>query len=112
MPTISLELTDEQLSTITDQATEKGRSREDYIRDVLGVSAEPHLKILRKRVKALSTGTPFTIKAVMATDWIVLPVGIRLSLGRRFYKMVIDGEVAGVKPTGKDPEGTMNYRVD
>ncbi|MDR2649948.1 MAG: single-stranded DNA-binding protein, partial [Clostridiales bacterium] len=50
------------------------------------------------RVDKLENGTIFDIRAVMGTDWLVIPKGIRLALGRVFYQHVDKGLVNNVHP--------------
>ncbi|MCL2838656.1 MAG: single-stranded DNA-binding protein [Oscillospiraceae bacterium] len=45
------------------------------------------------RVSKLESGTIFNIREVFATDWKDIPKGIKLALGRVFYKNVSDKNV-------------------
>lgn len=51
---------------------------------------------LIKRVDKLPAGIKFNLKIIMSTDWIGIPRGIKLALGRVFYKNVAEGNIENV----------------
>jgi len=64
---------------------------------------------LLQRVDALENGTAFNIRAVMATDWVNIPKGIRLALGRVFFQHVDANKVENVTATQMDSAKTQWY---
>lgn len=63
------------------------------------------------RVSGLKEGTAFTVKMVLATDWPNIERGVRLALGRGFYKYVKAGKLKSVYETQKDSANVQWYRV-
>lgn len=64
---------------------------------------------LLSRVSKIQSGTKFNIKAVFGTDWINIPKGVRLSLGRAFFKHVNTNKVPGVRAIEPDKAKTQWY---
>lgn len=63
---------------------------------------------LLERVEALSSGTRFSIRALFGVDW-TMDKGIKLNLGRTYYKEVCRGSITNVAAEGKDRSNTMWY---
>lgn len=64
---------------------------------------------LLRRVELMDNGTQFNIRAVMATDWVNIPKGIRLALGRVFFQHVDSNKVNNVRVTEMDSAKTQWY---
>jgi len=107
---IHLEVSDDQYSKLKELAVAKERTVEEYILDELGITVEPYMNTISQRVATLQSGTMFTVKAVMATDWNRIPRGIRLSIGRKFFKMAENGSIPSVQSLIPDSAGTMTYK--
>lgn len=63
---------------------------------------------LTDRVEKLSSGTKFSIRSLFGVDW-TMSKGVKLTLGKAFYKDVQEGTVENVKSTGKDSSNVMWY---
>jgi hypothetical protein len=61
------------------------------------------------RVGEIRNGTKFNIKAVFGTEWINIPKGIKLSLGRVFYQQVNASKVLNVHASERDKAKTQWY---
>jgi len=66
---------------------------------------------LKKLVKDLESGKVFTVRDLFGTDWREIEKGMRLSLGRTFYKNVLNGAIGGVEALKyKDSANTQLYK--
>lgn len=65
-------------------------------------------KSLLKRVDALSSGTEFSIRSLFGVDW-TMSKGVKLNLGKTYYKEVEKGAITNVAIKGKDSSNTMWY---
>lgn len=63
---------------------------------------------LLERVDALSSGTRFSIPVLFGVDW-TMSRGIKLNLGKTYYKEVEKGSITNVTAEGKDNTNIMWY---
>jgi hypothetical protein len=63
---------------------------------------------LTDRGEKLPSGTKFNIRSLFGVDW-TMTKGVKLTLGKAFYKDVEEGTVSDVKSTGKDSSNVMWY---
>lgn len=65
-------------------------------------------KELIKRVEKLPSGTRFNIRALFGVDW-TMSKGVKLNLGKTYYKKVFEGIIKNVKIVEKDSSNVMWY---
>ncbi|MEL7658013.1 MAG: single-stranded DNA-binding protein, partial [Bacillota bacterium] len=65
-------------------------------------------KKLINKVEELPSGTRFTIQLLFGIEW-TMNRGLKLSLGKTYYKRVKDGTIVNVRPEGKDSSNVMWY---
>jgi len=94
------------------KANAEGFADAQYIKSIIlpDDGFDKWLAELLCRVAGLKAGTKFNIRAVMATDWVLIPKPIRLRLGRVFYNHVAAGKVKYVKETAKGNDKTQWYQ--
>ena len=63
---------------------------------------------LLERVDGLSSGKRFSIPALFGVDW-TMSKGIKLNLGKTYYKEVQKGSITNVTVEGKDRTNIMWY---
>jgi alkylated DNA nucleotide flippase Atl1 len=64
---------------------------------------------LLRRVDLIEFGTLFNIRAIMATDWVNIPKGVRLALGREFFRSLDSEKVKDISVGEKDSAKTQWY---
>ncbi|MDD2972559.1 MAG: DUF1413 domain-containing protein [Lachnospiraceae bacterium] len=106
---INITLTDEEYEELNIKAQDVTVNQ--FIKNILFPNNDfnkwfPELK---KRVEELSDNTQFNIRIVMATDWMKIPKGIRLALGRVFYQQVDCGNIDSVRVLELDANKTQWY---
>jgi len=108
---IQVTLTDEEYVELEQKALAEGNTINQYLKNL----AFPNNDFKRwfpdllRRVDAMSGGTEFNIRAVMAVDWLVIPRGIRLALGRVFFQHVDAGKIENVTATEPDSSRVQWY---
>jgi len=104
---------DEYEKFITEKAKANAENSSDaqFIKDVVLPNNDFRrwFPILLKRVDELSYGTNFNIRAVMGTDWVNIPKGIRLALGRVFFQHVHADNGINAKATALDSAKVQWY---
>jgi len=111
---IQIPLTDTEYAKLEEKATAAGSTLAQYIKDIVlpGNDFRRWFPELLRRVEAMEMGTKFNIRAVMGTDWISIPKGIRLALGRVFYQHVAASKVTDVSATEMDSAKTQWYKKE
>ncbi|MCL2843855.1 MAG: single-stranded DNA-binding protein [Chitinivibrionia bacterium] len=64
---------------------------------------------LIKKLRKYPTGVVFALSALMKDEWRDIPKGIKLSMGRQFFREVKGGIVKNVKIEGYLAARTMHY---
>lgn len=107
---VQITFTDEQYSELESQAGDQ--KIQHYIIKQLfpDNDFERWFPELLFRVKKIPKGMKFNISAVLGTDWINIPKGIRLSLGRVFYQHVAANKISEVKAIEQDSAKTQWYQ--
>lgn len=73
---------------------------------------ENYSKILNKilsEIEKMDVSSSFTLKNILKEDWEKIPNGLRMSLGKNFYKRVHNGEIHNVSFMEKDINNTTWY---
>ena len=108
---IQIAVTDAEYSELSKKAAAMGFTISRYVK--LQILPNEDFKKwfpeLILRVNKLPSGTPFNIRAVMGTDWTIIPKGIKLALGRVFFQHVAAVKVNNVKATEPDGSKTQWY---
>lgn len=101
----------EEMRYLSDEAAKQNLSVPLYIRAMVlpGDGFVNAYRSLLKRVDALPGGTRFCIRLLFGVDWPTINKGIRLKLGRTYYKEVEKGAITNVTAAGKDRANTMWY---
>jgi hypothetical protein len=69
------------------------------------------LDVLLGEINSLDSGEVFNIRKLFEDEWKKIDRGVRLSLGRTFYKMVINKGINNVEALDfKDSTGTQLYK--
>lgn len=74
---------------------------------------EHYSKILNKilsEIQKMDVSSSFTLKNILKEDWEKIPNGLRMSLGKNFYKRVQNGEIYNVSFKEKDVNSTTWYQ--
>ena len=108
---IQIPVTQAEYEKLEEKANAEGSTITRYIKDIILPENDfrrwfPELLM---RVNSLEIGTEFNIRAVMGTDWLNIPLGIKLALGRVFFKQVIAGRIVNVTTTQADSAKTQWY---
>lgn len=92
---IQVTYTDEEIAEIKKCAFEKGLTLSMYVKTKSLENNEfmERFTYLCNEVKKLEVDTKFEIKAVFGTKWNQIEKGMRLSLGRNFYRSTEIGTV-------------------
>jgi hypothetical protein len=109
--TISIGFTNEEYSKILKLAQDEGISISQYIKSKI-ISNEFHeqYKELILKVSKLKSNTSFTIKELWEPDeWDKISRGVKLSLGKHFYKNVETKNIDNVRIKGFGVSGIMCY---
>jgi hypothetical protein len=64
---------------------------------------------LISRTQKINENTKFSIKLLFGTDWLNIPKGIKLALGRKFYKEVSEKIIKNINYLYKDSSNTAFY---
>jgi hypothetical protein len=109
--TISIGFTDEEYSKILKSAQSEGISISQYIKSkVIPNEFNEKYKDLIKKVANNGPGQEFTIKDIFGYDeWGKISRGVKLSLGKHFYKNVENGNIKNVSIKGFGVSGIMLY---
>lgn len=107
---VQLVLTEKEYNKLSEEAKKKGVTVPFYIKSKVldGYDLEIYMKQLLKKVDNLPKGVKFNIKTLFGIDW-NMDRGIKLALGRHFYKMVESNMVKNVKIDKKDSSNIMWY---
>lgn len=108
---VQLLLSREEFDYLKSKADSENLSVPLYIkREVLGESEfNKYYKRLLEKVDSLPSGTSFNIKLLMSVEWTKIPKGIKLALGKNFYKSVCGGSITNAKAVTKDQNSVMWY---
>jgi hypothetical protein len=110
--TVSIGFTNEEFSEIQANAQKENVSISQYIKSKV-ISNETSFKYeeLLQKVKKLNSGDEFTIKKLWEPDeWDNIPKGVKLSIGKYFYKNVKSEKVDNVIIKGFGKAGIMCYK--
>ena len=111
---IQIPVSDDEYSMLEEKANAEGSTIAQYVKDIVlpGNDFRRWFPELIRRVNSMPMGTDFNIRAVMATDWVSIPKGIKLALGRVFYQHVDAGRIANVTATQMDSAKTQWYKKE
>jgi|GEM_PF-4064582 len=110
MPVVQLYFNTEDYKDLEERAREQGRGTiSEYIRSRLLPEGEydRYLRILVRRAESAAPGT-YTVASLIGPEFYDLPVGIRFSLGRAFFRLVTKFGVSGIKSSG-EKNGAQTY---
>ena len=111
--TISIGFTNLEYNTIMEAAKNEGVSISQYIKSNINIISNVfniRYKELVQKVLELPPNTIFTIKELWKKDeWNNFSRGIKLSLGKHFYKNVHDNTINNVSIKGYYKSGIMRY---
>ena len=110
--TFSIGFTNEEFTKIQALAQKEGVSISQYIKSKV-IPNETSLKYreLLQKVKKLKPGDEFTIKKLWEPDeWDNIPKGVKLSIGKYFYKNVESEMIDNVIIKGFGKAGIMCYK--
>ena len=95
---IQVSVTDTEYAELEKKAKEHGFSIPRYLvsQSLPDNDFKKWYPELISRVNALESGTIFNIREVFATDWKDIPKGIKLALGRVFYKNILEKDISDV----------------
>ena len=104
----------EEFVEIQESAQKQGLSITQYIKSkVISNEFDVKYKELLQKVNQLEPGKEFSIKELWeAGEWNSIPRGVRLSLGRYFYKNITETQpprIDNVKVKGFGVAGIMRY---
>jgi hypothetical protein len=110
--TISVGFTKEEYLEILKLAKIECVSISQYIKSkVIPNEFNEKYNDLKQKVLKLKPNTTFTVKSLWQFDeWEKIPKGIKLSLGKHFYKNVEEGNIYNIIITGHDTYGIMCYK--
>lgn len=108
--TVQISFTKEELNYLENLAKREDLTVPLYIKTKVLENTEfnKYFKELKEKVNRIKPGTEFNIKAVFGTDWLNIPKGVRLALGRIFYKYVAENNIK-VTIKQKDASNTQWY---
>ena len=108
---LQITLTDDEYAELEQRATVEGSTINQYVKNIIFPNNDfkKWFPELTRRVNDMPMGTEFNIRAVMATDWSVIPKGIRLALGRVFYQHVAANKIKNIRATEPDSAKTQWY---
>ena len=109
--TVTLSFTAEEYNDIDERARAEGVSVSLYIKSRV-IKNEIGFKYseLLRRIKNLKPGVDFCIRDLWdSNEWDNIPRGIKLSIGKYFYKNVIEEKIPNVKLKGYGKFGVMYY---
>ena len=100
----------EEFSKLEKEAVKCGLTVPLYIKGQVLKDSEfdTNYKKLIKKVEEIPAGTRFTIQLLFGIEW-TMSRGLKLSLGKIYYKRVKDGTIVNVEPEGKDSSNVMWY---
>ncbi|MDR6726873.1 hypothetical protein J2W91_005398 [Paenibacillus amylolyticus] len=107
---VQILFSDEEMKELEKKATQDDLTVVSYIRsqvldkDDYGSS----YKNLKEKVHALPRGTKFNIKSLFGVEW-TMSKGVKLNLGKTYFKRVSEGTIKNVRTLGKDSSNTMWY---
>lgn len=107
---VQVMFTEDEIRFLTGEAAKRKLSVPLYIRAMVlpDDSFVQSYQSLLKRVDALPGGTRFSIRSLFGVDW-TMSKGIKLNLGKTYYREVEKGAVTNVTIEGKDSSNTMWY---
>lgn len=112
---VTIGFTNEEFLRIQELAQEQGVSIAQYIKSKVIISNEFDLRYeeLLQKVNQFEQGKEFSIKELWETnEWNCISRGVRLSLGRHFYRNVVETQppkIDNVKKMGFGVAGIMRY---
>ncbi len=110
--TISVTLTDAEYEEVKIKAKEAGISISQYVKrnPIIGDTFEDRYQELIEKSQAQPVGSSYTIKSLFP-EWEKIPRGIKLSLGRNFFRLVSRNGVSGVCANGKNSSNVQLYQT-
>lgn len=113
MPAVYVQYTDNEYADMIHKAKAEGLPLGLYIRKVTLGDSEFVLryKELLKLIDSKPIGTRFSLRAIFGTEWMNISKGVRLALGRQFFKELDEGNVPGVISDGADSAKVQCYRI-
>jgi hypothetical protein len=109
--TISIGFTDEEYTKILKSAQSERISISQYIKAkvILNEFSEKYKDLIKKALK-IEPGLEFSVKDIFGYDeWGKISRGVKLSLGKHFYKNVKNGNINNVSIKGFGIAGIMLY---
>jgi hypothetical protein len=106
---ITLTLTEEQYKELEKRAGQSSIQQYILAREFPSNDFNTWFPELLKRVESLPANTKFNLKLIMSTDWVGIPRGIKLALGRVFYQNVVAEKIKDVVIEGADSSNVQWY---
>lgn len=109
--TISIGFTNEEYSKILKLSKNEGMSIAQYIKSIITPNEfNEEYKNLLQKVINLKPNTVFTVKDLWESDeWDKISRGVKISLGKHFYKNVAEKNIDNIRVKGFGVSGIMCY---
>jgi phosphatidylserine/phosphatidylglycerophosphate/cardiolipin synthase-like enzyme len=109
--TISIGFTNKEYSDILKSAKDEGVSISQYIKSkIIPNEFNEKYKVLVQKVSEIKPNTVFTVKDLWKfEEWDKISKGVKLSLGKHFYKNVVTDNIKKVQVKGYGVSGIMCY---
>lgn len=110
MPVVQLYFNTEDYKNLEERARDQGyETISEFIRGQLLPEGEyvRYLRILMRRAESAAPGT-YTVSSLIGPAFYDLPVGVRFSLGRAFFRLVNKGDVPNISSSG-EINGSQTY---
>ena len=110
MKNIQILVSDKEYEILEKEALKKGMTVSLFIKAIVLPDDEfdaAYQRLLEK-VEELPEGTKFTIQLLFGVEW-TFSRGIKLTLGKTYFKRVSDGSIDNVEIIGKDSSRIMWY---
>ena len=110
---ISFGVTFNEYKSIENDAKNKGMSISMFCKSkILDTTFYENYQLLLAKIDALPSNTnlKFSISDLFANEqWLIIPKGVRLAIGKQFYSMVKNKIIKKVKIEGFGTSKTMRY---
>lgn len=107
---VQIVLTEEEYTSVKEKADVMGLSVAHYVKSIILDEDDftKYYKQLLKMVEALAPETKFNIRDLFGDEW-TMSKGIKLNLGKTFYKQYKEGIINNVAELGRDTSPIMWY---
>lgn len=107
---VQVVLTEEEYNSVKKKADVMGLSVAHYVKSIILDEDEftKYYKQLLEKVNALEPGTKFNIRDLFKDEW-TMGKGIKLNLGKTFYRQYKEGVISNVEEIGRDTSPIMWY---